>query len=199
MNKIMVLLFACLSLTSHAATVWWVHSFSENAVVHDKDGNYSITAYAENVLGDSLYNVAYMVNDVANGTYLDFEYPGFEEPDDYSLNWVEGTGDGYPYIRNNQVAIGEENNLPDELVVELHLYDEDNDSFTRFAFSDIFNLSDLEHALYYQSGLGPDADVPTMFADFYADDYVVPVPEPSVVLLGLIGLCVCLFRRKSTI
>ncbi len=184
-------------MTVQAATVWWVHSFSENAVVHSKDGTFSITEYTENVLEDSLYNVAYMVKDVASGTYLNFEYPGFSEPDDFSLNWVEGTGDGYPYIRNNQVAVGTDESLPDEFIVELHLYDEKNNLFTKFAVSDIFNLSDLSRALYYQSGLGPDADVPTQFVDFYTDDYIPPVPEPSVSLLLIAGLCLMALRPFS--
>lgn len=174
-----------------AAQIWWVHHFSDDAVVHGTDGIYSITEYAENVLGDSLYNVAYMVKDVSKGTYLNFKNPGFEDPDDYTINWVEGTGDGHPYIRNNQVCIGSDGDLPDSLIVELHLYDEVNDSFTKFAYSDIFNVSDLDHALYYQSGLGPDADVPTSFVDFYTT-----VPEPSTALLVLLGVGM-LFKRRQ--
>lgn len=197
MKKLLFFLLFIASVTTNAATVWWVHSFSDRAVVHDDDGTYSITEYAENVLGDSLYNVAYMIRDVASGTYLDFEYPGYKDfvNYDYKFNWAEGTGDGYPYIRNNQVSIGDENNLPDELMVELHLYDEENDSFTKFAISDIFTLDDLDHALYHQSGLGPDADVPTEFVDFYTDDYS-PVPEPSTTAFLIIGVAVLLLGRK---
>ena len=197
MKKLLILLFMCITMTVRAATVWWVHSFSENAVVYDKIGTYSITEYAENVLGDSLYNVAYMIKDVNNDLYLDFEYPGLTEPDDYTINWAEGTGDGYPYIRNNQVSIGEDNNLPDELRVELHLYDENNDSFVRFAVSDIFNITDIQRALYGQGTIYPEADVPTEFISFYTDDYVPPVPEPSIQILTMLGIYAILMRRRN--
>ena len=188
-----VFVMAMFAMSAMANQIWWVHHFSDDAVVHGKDGIYAITEYTENILGDSLYNVAYMVKDITKGTYLDFEYPGYKDfvNYDYKFNWVEGTGDGHPYIQNNQVCIGSEDDLPDSLIVELHLYDEVNDSFTKFASSDIFKVSDLGRALYYQSGLGPDGDVPTSFVDFYTS-----VPEPSTTILALLGVGLLIKRRK---
>lgn len=211
MKKLMILLLFGLTLTTRAATVWWVHSFSPDAVVHDKTGTYSITEYAETVLGDTLYNVAYIVRDVATGSYLDFQFPGLVEPDVYDINWVEMTDDegNSFYVQNNQVAIGEvdmidqledwssfSKNWTDEIVVELSLYDEDNDTFTKFAYSDIFTMSDIRRGFYGQGTVDHNPEVITSLINFYTDDYV-PVPEPSIIIFTMIGLCVLWLRRKN--
>ena len=217
MKKLLILLLMCLAMRCMAVQVWWVHSFSDNAVVHSNDGTLSITEYAENVLGDSLFNVAYMIKDISKGTYLNFPEPAFEDGV-YDANWVEVIGNGKKK-KNAQIAIGAEVDfipdpdepdkyLPiedwstlsrdwtDELEVELHLYDEENDSFTKFAVSDIFTLADIKGGLYGQGTVDHSGDVPTVFVDFYTDDYVPIVPEPSITILAILSACTILMRRR---
>lgn len=220
MKKLLILFFMCLTMMVQATTVWWVHSFSDDAVVHSNDGALSITKYAENVLGDSLYNVAYMIKDVTSGTYLSFPNPAFEDGV-YEANWVEQTDDdgNSCYIQENQISINAEvdfipkpdepnKNIPiedwttfsrdwsDELIVELHLYDENANSFTRFAISDIFTLEDIKKDLYGQGSVATPSAA-TEFVDFYTDDYIPPVPEPSITILAILGVCILLLKRKN--
>ena len=210
MKQLLMFLIVCLmAVRCMAEYVIWYHSFSKDAVVHDASGTYSIKSYAENVLGDSLFNVAYRVKNATSGTYLNFPESAFWDVEVYDVNWIE-TVDG-DLITIQWVSLGEvevdhgavtdwntfTGNWNDEIIVELLQYDEKTDSFSKFAYSDVFLLSDEKRDghTWVQQTIAP-SNLDHWLSDFYTDTYV-PVPEPSVEILIALGLAALLVRRKT--
>ena len=182
---------AGMACACQAVGVVWLHSFSDSAVVH-AGSDYSISEYAERILGSSLDNVAYRIRVLSDSSYMDFYYgvefgffPGEEG------NQVAGSGDGYEYIRHQQARVGDSDSLDwsAEAVVELGLLDDDWNWAGVFALSDTFVLDSIRSDTYEQGTILPT--VPgTWLSDFYA------VPEPSIPVLLVLGLLVILLRRK---
>ena len=196
------------AIDSEAASILWLHSISETAVVHDSGEIYGLDEYVENVLGASMSDVVYRIHVITSNTYMDFRVDEYydDETGEYvpagfgyaeEGNMAGPTGDGYKYVKLQQAKVGESGEIDwdDEVVVELGLMNDEWVFSQAFAFTEPFALDSIQNHTYEQGTLLPPVG-DSQLSEFYTQ--VVPVPECDTVGLLIAGLVTMLIVRKRS-
>lgn len=204
MKKLLTLFFMFLTMTVQATYVLWV-GVNKNAVVHAGDNTFSIPQFAS-IVGQPMENVGgrILVDGVAMPAgyeHLPREIPprvdfdddisefGLAVVDDYHV-WTGSYADWQP------IKLGDENpaTLDVGVIFEIGYWDENDDwNFIPLASSDSFSPNGMNDHYYEAGTLLPPTETPWRPIDFYTD---YPVPEPSIVILTILGACAMLLKRK---
>lgn len=200
-KKFLILLFMCLAMPVQASYVLWV-GINENAVIHAGENTFSIPQFA-NIVGQPMDNMGGRIlvgNEVMPPYY---EWPPDSKNYDYDDLTVDDYGvdsfyldvensDGYAdwqaiYLANSDRSA--------EVIFELGYWDA-NDNFVPLATAtDILENLWNKHT-YETFTLAPPTETPWRPIDFYTD---YPVPESSIPILTILGICIMLLKRKQVI
>jgi len=199
MKKIMILLLLCLAITVRASTILWA-ALDENSVINT--GGSSIP-FREYVSGTGQFvNAARLV---AEGNPIPLWIPEYEgEPgyweEDFPVVCLQGP-DGEPWEMprfSSQFNMGENPDNSMTVIFELGYvsdWDDESSPFMALATTQLtYGQLDSEKHIYPAGTLNPPIEADWMPTIFYAD---IPVPEPSIFVLVVIGMCVLLLRRGN--
>lgn len=204
MKKLLTLLFMCLAVRCMAESVDWVlmvgmaemRTRGYESMITDGDNTMILSDY----LGDQLSVAVLRVRLITDSSYLDIYDPK-------GVDWwlgedgigFYGGGSGYKYARFG-IQMGNRNDIDkddpaNKVIMEIGIWPWEDDNPTWVAISDEASLPSLSDHIYERFDMNPlDTNdwAPALFYSYNP----LPVPEPSIPILIILGACTMLLKRK---